>query len=212
MATEINVFEDPQYDEWRKKYWDNKSKIKEFDEFTDKTTSSVKTVIKKRDKEKESEDFHQAQLDISKDVLPPQTIGKMEKPTLFDQQYHRKEDFAAKDDKMEMTPQQAFDKVYPSGKQDPQSMALKPTKPFPTQERGSLMLDVKNNTAEWIGDHYLPKQCQDYKDKYTPPPTQLSSGEEEENKCNITIETKANFASTNIGELIEKILKEKYEN
>jgi hypothetical protein len=387
MSIEVKLFEDPSYDEWRKKYWEEKTKNPDpVQKMSEVINSSVDTVIKERDKGQEVEDFFKAQIQISKDVLPPQTQGSLVQ--LFDQQYHRVEDFAKKsedfdkkdesfkkkEDEMTSTTPEAFIKVYPYGNPVPQSAAMKPTsdihkqevdfasveykdqdklsrikqrandkfgeknsyvknlwvlktykdegggldyhgekpkskeikkqvsgeevavdsnnqfasveyknkdklskikqranekfgektsyvknlwvlktykdeggnvdyhgeKPksqeikkqisgeevspycgdqaYPQGEIGTLMLDVKGGTSQWIGDHYLPKQTQDNKDKFTPPQIQLSSGWEaklfddggmqdsfqSEFMCN---KQETNFASTNVGELIEKVLK-----
>jgi hypothetical protein len=313
MSIEVKLFEDPSYDEWRKKYWEEKTKNPDpVQKMSEVINSSVDTVIKERDKGQEVEDFFKAQIQISKDVLPPQTQGSLVQ--LFDQQYHRVEDFAKKsedfdkkdesfkkkEDEMTSTAPEAFIKFYPYGNPVPQSAAMKPTsdihkqevdfasveykdqdklsrvkqrandkfgeknsyvknlwvlktykdegggldyhgeKPkskeikkqvsgeevspycgnqaYPQGEIGTLMLDVKGGTSQWIGDHYLPKQAQDNKDKFTPPQIQLSSGWEaklfddggmqdsfqSEFMCN---KQETNFASTNVGELIEKALK-----
>lgn len=209
MAVEIKLFENPGYDDWRKKYWEQKEQ-----------NSSGDHILKERDKEQEAKDFYDAQKQISKDVLPEQTqSGALVQ--LFDQQIHRVEDFASdlnpkedfinfkkKEDEMQPTPSQAFDLIYPMpfGNQKPQSPNQEPSEKLELNKKGTLLLDVKNNSAEWIGDHYLPKQTQDYKDDYTPPQSQLSSGSTDENKCN---KKETTFASTNVGELIELALKNK---
>jgi hypothetical protein len=215
MAIEVKLFEDPSYDNWRKKYWEEKEKNEQFKEVAE-SANSGSFVLKERDKGAEVKEFHDAQIQLSKDVLPEHTqSGALVQ--LFDQQYHRVEDFAKKDE-MKPTPPQAFDVVYPMpfGNTNPESASQEPTSKMDLNKKGVLMLDVKTNTAQWIGDHYLPKQTQDYKDDYTPPQTQLSSssevnnllpnGLEIENQCN---KQEVNFASINVGELIEKALKNK---
>ena len=229
MAIEVKLFEDPSYDNWRKKYWEEKEKNEQFKEVAE-SANSGSFVLKERDKGAEVKEFYDAQIQLSKDVLPEHTqSGALVQ--LFDQQYHRVEDFASdlnkkedfvnfkkKEDEMQPTPSQAFDLIYPMpfGNTNPKSASQEPTSKMDLDKKGVLMLDVKTNTAEWIGDHYLPKQTQDYKDDYTPPQTQLSSssevnkilpnGLEIENECN---KEQVNFASINVGELIEKALKNK---
>ena len=70
MSIEVKLFEDPSYDEWRKKYWEEKTKNPDpVQKMSEVINSSVDTVIKERDKGQEVEDFFKAQIQISKDVL-----------------------------------------------------------------------------------------------------------------------------------------------
>lgn len=162
-------------DSWRKAYWEQKKRTQDGE-------ASVSVVKKPRDKEDESADFFKAQHDMAKDILPKQTT--------------------AESGKMKMTPTEAFIEVYPHGKQTPQSTSQNPTTSgsypssgysgkdgIPQGYIGTLQLDVKGNTAKWIGDHYLPKQTQ---------------GEE---VVVHEVLTTASSISTNIGNLIEDALK-----
>ena len=212
MFKNLDLFQD-EPDAWRRDYWAKKNQNKdEVGRMADRTNSaSVETVKKPRDKEGESADFFKAQRDMAKDILPKQTIAE---------------------DKMKMTPTEAFMEVYPNGKQTPQSMALKPTVSgsypssgysgkdgVPQGNIGTLMLDVKGNTAKWVGDHYLPKETQDNKQSFVPPKTQISAWDAQKfddggfqvqgEKCNK--QAKANIG-TNIGNLIEEILTKKNMN
>ena len=81
--------------------------------------------------------------------------------------------FQKKGDEMTSTPSQAFDLVYPMpfGREQPVSAALKSG-----IAKNSNMDELqKENTVDWIGDKYLPKQTQDGKKRFTPPQFQLSS-------------------------------------
>lgn len=223
MSKNIDLFDDEQPDSWRKQYWKDKSKAKTIkeekaDDFFYEG-ASVKTVLKERDPKKESADFFKAQLDMTKDLLPKETIAQKGTTVdndrvrldLFDQQWHRKEDFAASGEKMMPTPLDAYHTIYPSGNPVPVSPNMKPTSSIaeypvsgyrgddgvPQGKIGSLQLETKGDDKKWIGDHYLPKQCQDGKDNFTPPKNQLSSAKE----CNI-----------NIGSLIEDALNKKTNN
>ena len=119
--------------------------------------ASVEIDLKPRDKQKESLDFFKAQLDLSKDILPKQTTATKAPPVptekdaqrpkmdLFDMQWHRDEDFAsyngktlsidcankttslAEKNEMTISPNTAFDKVYPHGNPNQPSAAMKPT-------------------------------------------------------------------------------------
>jgi len=173
MEKNIDLFkvfdEDEPYDAWRDKYWKEKlknsdevQKISEdintaskdpigkdknpfIDDEIDYFKGSVDTVLKKRDYTQDSKEFFDAQLKITKDVLPPQTMaeqGKIDpsnKTTHFDQEQHRPEDFLTPkelkhQDKMKPTPQDAFIEIYPNGKQTPQSAAMKPVSDIHKQE------------------------------------------------------------------------------
>lgn len=162
-------------DSWRKEYWRRKGQIQDGE-------ASVDVVKKPRDKEGESADFFKAQHDMAKDILPKQTI--------------------AESGKMKMTPTEAFIEVYPNGKRTPQSMAQNPTTSgsypstgysgkdgIPQRHIGTLQLDVKGNTAKWIGDHYLPEQTQGEQEVVVKPVLMTAN------------------IGTNIGNLIEEALK-----
>jgi len=154
----IDLFKDEPYDSWREKYWIEKNKNKDavqeiseeintasknpigndknpfIDDEIDFFKGSVDTVLKKRDYTEDSKVFFEAQLDLTKDVLPTQTLAEQEKidksnkTTLFEQQHHRPADFLTPKelDKMKPTPQDAFMEIYPYGNQVPQSAAMKP--------------------------------------------------------------------------------------
>lgn len=205
--------------DWRDEHWYNK--IKHGDQALDLielSHASVQTELVPRDKEQEVKDFHQAQLDISKDILPKQAIA--EKKTvdsdytrldLFDQQWHKDGDFSTSGE-MKMTPTEAFTEVYPSGKDVPQSAAMLPTTSLaeypasgyrgddgvPQGKIGSLQLETKGDeNPRWIGDHYLPKQCQDGKDTVVMPNRQVSSAADS-----------TSFPLLNLGDLFQKYLEE----
>jgi hypothetical protein len=199
MLKNLDLFSDePEgYDGWRKAYWDKKHKNKdEVGEMAERVNSaSVETVKKPRDKEQESKDFHKAQLDIRDTVLPAQTQGSGD---------------------MKMTPTEAFIEVYPHGRNNPQSMALKPAvAEYPTTgyrgddgvpqgNIGTLMLDVKGNTSKWIGDHYLPKETQNTKVEFVPPNHQISGWDAK-------VYDDGGFQSqgglfTNLGDMLQKYL------
>jgi len=201
-------------DSWRKDYWVKKNQNKDnVDKMAERINkASVETVIKPRNKEDESADFFKAQHDMAKDILPKQTI--------------------AEDDKMKMTPTEAFIETYPNRNPKPQSAAMKPTSiiaeypstgysgkdGIPQGNIGTLMLDVKGNTSKWVGNHYLPKETQDGKQDFTPPKTQISAWDAQKfddggmqvqgNKCN---KMQANIG-INIGKLIEEVLTRKNMN
>ena len=208
----LNLF-DSEPNAWRKDYWAKKNQNEdEVGKMSKRiNTASVEVVKKIRNKEEESVEFFKAQHDMAKDILPKQTIAE---------------------DKMKMTPTEAFIEVYPNGKQKPQSMAQNPTVSgsypssgycgddgIPQGRIGSLQLDVKGNTAKWIGNHYLPKETQNNEKPFTPPNTQISAWDAKKfddggcqvqgKKCNK--EAAANIG-TNVGNLIEKILTEKNMN
>lgn len=229
MSKNIDLFQEEGYDSWRENYWKKKTKNKdEVQKTAEEVNSSVDTVLKERNYPKESEDFFKGQLDITKDVLPKETMADRARLDLFDQQHHRKDDFTKEqNDKMLPTVQDAFMKIYPLGKDEPQSAAQNPTssvsdehkngdrgdEAFPQNRIGTLMLDVKGNKTEWIGDHYLPKQCQDNKDKFTPPNRQLSSAWDAQKfddggfqPASVQKKDKCEGLSINLGELIEKAL------
>lgn len=215
MLKNLDLFHD-EPDAWRKAYWAQKNKNKDqVGEMAERINSaSVKTVKTARDKEKESADFFKAQQDITKDVLPEQTMA--EKNT------------------MKMTPTEAFIEVYPHGNSVPTSPATKPTSSIaeypttgycgndgvPQGQIGTLMLDVKGNTSKWIGNHYLPKETQNNQVEFVPPKTQISAWDAkvfddggcqvQGTKCNKD-KAQANIG-TNIGNLIEKILTERNMN
>jgi hypothetical protein len=193
---------------WRKNYWIQKNKNKEESpqKIEQPSEASVETVIKPRNKEGESKDFFKAQNDITKDVLPKETMATND---------------------MKMTPTEAFIEVYPNGKKTPVSAAMKPTSSLaeypttgycgndgvPQGEIGTLMLDVKGNTSKWIGNHYLPKETQNNQVEFTPPKHQISAGDAkvfDDGGCQVRVETcnkeKAAGIGTNIGSLIEQIL------
>ena len=192
----VDLFDEEPEDSWRRKYWKDKNKnADEVLKMSKRINSSVETVLVPRDKEKEVKDFYQAQLDITKDVLPKQTMADRQRLDLFDQQEHRNEDFehSKSSEKMLPTPPDAFIKEYPFGNGNPQSAARNPTSSIFSDEHkggyrgddgvpqgkiGTLMLDVKGNSVKWIGDYYLPKETQDNKQDYTPPKIQISSAKD----------------------------------
>ena len=193
MNKNLGIMDDPD-DVWRKT----------------KAKASTKTVLKNRNLEEESKDFFQAQLDMTKDFLPPQTMAQKGtvansdkvRLDLYDQQWHRNEDTA---NQMTMTPTEAFNKVYPHGNPVPVSAAQNPTSSIaddhkggyrgdegvPQGKIGALELEVKGTQ---IGDHYLPDTAWNGPDKVKMPPTQISSSSTE-NRCN-----------TNLGGLIQDAL------
>jgi hypothetical protein len=218
MSKNIDLFTEEPNDGWKKKYW--------------KGNASVETVLKPRNLEEESKDFFQAQLDMTKDGLPKQTMA--EKGTtvdsdhvrldLFDQQWHRNEDFAkAKTaNKMTVTPQEAYNIIYPHGNPVAVSPNTKPTSSLaddhkggyrgdegvPQGRIGSIQLEEKSGASVPIGDHYLPDTAWNGKDKVKPPITQQSSSSEAENRCN----AKENPVSVNVGSLIEQALNKTNKN
>ena len=142
MLKNLDLFHD-EPDAWRRDYWIQKNKNKEESpqKIEQPSEASVETVVKPRDKEGESKDFFKAQDDITKDVLPKETLAT---------------------DDMKMTPTEAFISVYPNGNSLPTSAAMKPTfsiaeypttgysgnDGIPQREIGTLMLDVKGKTSE----------------------------------------------------------------
>jgi hypothetical protein len=154
----IDLFHDESYDSWREKYWIDKNKHRDavqeiseeintasknpigkdknpfIDDEIDFFKGTVETELKKRDYAEDSKVFFDAQLDLTKDVLPAQTfaeqdkINKADKVTLFEQQEHRPAEFLNPKelDKMKLTTQEAFTEIYPYGNNVPQSPNMKP--------------------------------------------------------------------------------------
>mgnify|MGYP003340204318 CR=1 FL=1 len=86
MAIEVKLFENPSYDNWRKKYWEEKEKNEQFKEVAE-SANSGSFVLKERDKSAEVKEFYDAQTQLSKDVLPQHTqSGALVQ--LFDQQWY----------------------------------------------------------------------------------------------------------------------------
>lgn len=215
MSKNIDLLAEEPDNDWKKKYW--------------KGSASVQTVLKPRNLEKESQDFFQAQKDMTKDGLPKQTMAQKGTTVdsdrirldLYDQQWHRNED-TAKADKMVPTPLDAYNIVYPHGNPVPTSPNTKPTSSIadthkggyrgddgvPQGRIGSIQLEEKSGASVPIGDNYLPDGAWNGKDKIKPPQTQLSSASGAENTCN----AKENPVSVNVGSLIENILNKTNKN
>src|SRR5882724_3502189 len=190
----------------------------------DEARAAVKTILKPRNLQKESQDFFQAQIDMTKDGLPKETMA--EKGTivdsdrirvdLFDQQWHRDTDFAKDTNNMTITTQQAYDIVFPSGNGVPVNPNTKPTSSIaddhkggyrgddgvPQGKIGSIQLEEKSGASVPIGDYYLPDTAWNGKDKVKPPVIQQSSASNDHKMCN----AKESPVSINVGSLIEQIL------
>jgi hypothetical protein len=200
------------------------------DEIFRKSKGSVKTVLKPRNTEEESKDFFKAQLDMTKDFLPKETMAKkgtvvdnnVLRLDLFSQQIHKNDDFSSnadlKDGKMMTDPVTAYNAVYPSGNPIPASPNTKPTssvaddhkggyrgdESVPQNYIGSIQLEYKSGAAVPIGDNYLPDGAWNSKDKVKPPITQQSSSSE---YC-----IAENPITINVGSLIEQALKKDIED
>ena len=220
-AKNIDLFEGHS-DDWRKSYWKDKLSHKdEVDRISEEINSAsvstnikkekqddffyagstVETVLKPRNLENESKDFFKAQLDMTKDFLPKETMAQKGtvvdinrvRLDLFDQQWHRNSDFAkatVKDGKMEPTPLDAYNAIYPSGNPIPVSPNTKPTSSIaddhkggyrgddgiPQNRIGSIQLEEKSGASVPIGDNYLPDGAWNGKNKVKMPITQQSSG------------------------------------
>lgn len=236
----IDLFEGHS-DDWRKKYWKDKMSHKdEVDRISEEiNTASVTTVLKKRNLEKESKDFFQAQLDMTKDFLPKETTSNATVDTdrirvdLFDQQWHRNDDFAKAKNEMTITVQQAYDKVYPHGNPVPVSPNTKPTSSIaddhkggyrgddgvPQGRIGTIQLEEKSGASSPIGDNYLPDTAWKGKDKVKMPISQVSSGWDAQKfddggfqvqgkKCNAS----ENPVSINVGSLVEQAINKTNKN
>lgn len=197
-----------------------------------KAKATVKTVLKNRNLEQESQEFFQANLDMTKDFLPKQTMAQKGTTVdsdrirldLYDQQWHRTDDTATAktNNKMLPTPLDAYNVVYPHGNPVPFSAATKPTTStaddhkggyrgddeVPQGRIGSIQLEIKEGSGTQIGDHYLPDNAWNGPDKVKMPATQISSSSDAKNKCN----TSDSQVSVNLGSLIEQALIKTHKN
>ena len=256
---QIDLFDGEQPDSWRRNYWKEKLKNPDVvqkisEEINSASTtaptkqekqddffyagSTVETVLKPRNLHEESKDFFKDQLDLTKDGLPKETMGQngttvdsdRVRLDLFDQQWHRNSDFAAKatlkDGKMTMTPTEAFIEVYPHGKQTPVSAAQKPTSSItdgiPANHKGgvrgddggvvdSIQLEEKSGASVPIGDRFLPAPTQDGK-LPLPANPQISSGNLQAKAWDGQKYDDGGFQGglgTNLGDLLQKYIQDK---
>lgn len=188
--------------------------------------ASVKTVLKPRNLHDESKEFFQANLDLTKDFLPKETLAQSGttvdsdrvRVDLYDQEWHRNADFAS--EKMAVDPNSAFMIEFPTGRGIPTSQAQSPTSILSGEHKGgfrydggvvnSLQLEEKAGATQ-IGDHYLPDNAWSGQEKITPPPFQLSAWDGNKGFTDLNFQPGlgAKKPLNNLGDLLQKHLEEK---